>query len=76
MTRDIESSAMLPLMPASYCHVEIYYERFDMAKVVMGSKRNGITFPCGIMLCNTPVQRCKVQNLCHALVFFFCNFTF
>ena len=75
MTRDIESSARLQLMPLVCCHVEIYTERSDMAKVVMGSKRNGITFSWGIKLHNTPVQRCKVHSLCHiysdyALVFF------
>ena len=40
MTCNIESSARLQLVPSVYCHVEIYYERFDTAKVVMCSERS------------------------------------
>ena len=32
---------------------------FDTVKVVMGSKRNGQTFPCGTKPCSSRVQRYK-----------------
>ena len=77
MTRDIQSLARLQLVPSVYCHVEIYYVKFDTVKVVMHCKRSGITFTCGIKLCNTLVQRHKGQSLCHSdyAPVFFCNFT-
>ena len=36
---------------------------YDTVKVVIGSKRNGLTLPFGIKLCSSLVQRYKVHNV-------------
>ena len=50
--------------------------RFDTMKVVKGSERNALVFPCGIKPCRTPVQvdryidiRCDIFAVANVLVF-------
>ena len=51
-------------------------------KVVNGSERNALKFPCGIKPCRTPVQvdryidiRCDTFAIANMFCFFYCDFT-
>ena len=40
-------------------------------KVVMGSDRNVLTFPCVVKLCSSLVERYEVQNFSDYVIFIF-----